>query len=85
MGRRRMIAGIVLATALVFPLSGCAGKVQLSMQKMCASHGGTWSQADETCNMSGAEAKAAKKSARDICQEQGGTYIPGGMCATAGM
>jgi len=84
MQRRRVIAGIALVTALVFPLAGCSGKVQLSMQKMCTSHGGTWSQADETCNMSGAEARAAKKSAKDICQENGGDYIPGGICNTAG-
>ena len=85
MRRGRTMAGMALAAALMFPLAGCSGKVQISLQKMCASHGGTWSSSDETCNMSGAEAKASKKSAKDICLENGGTYIPGGMCETAGM
>ena len=44
MKRKRMAAGEALATALVLPLAGCAsgGRVQLSMQKMCQSHGGVW-------------------------------------------
>jgi hypothetical protein len=71
---------------LVFPLAGCAsgGKVQLSMQKMCQSHGGVWSQAQETCNLSPTEARQAAKQAKDICIENGGVYLPGGTCLFEG-
>jgi hypothetical protein len=41
------------------------------MQKICQSHGGTWSQAQETCGMSAAEASRAARQAKDICAEQG--------------
>jgi hypothetical protein len=87
MKRKRMAAGeVLLATALVFPLAGCAsgGKVQLSMQKMCQSHGGVWSQAQETCNLSPTEARQAAKQAKDICIENGGAYLPGGSCLFEG-
>jgi len=81
MRRKRLLAGVVLATALVVPLAGCAtGKVRLSMQKMCQSHGGTWSQAQETCSMSSTEARQAARQAKDICAQQGGVYLPGGTC-----
>jgi hypothetical protein len=81
-----MLAGVALATALVFPLAGCAsgGKVRLSMQKMCQSHGGAWSQTDETCSTSSTEAKQAKRQAKDICMENGGSYLPGGTCMIEG-
>jgi hypothetical protein len=83
---KRVGAGAALATALVFPLAGCAsgGKVQLSMQKMCQSHGGVWSQAQETCNLSPTEARQAAKQAKDICIENGGVYLPGGTCLFEG-
>jgi hypothetical protein len=81
---RRVLAGVALATALVFPLAGCGGKVRLSMQKMCQSHGGTWSQAQETCGMSSTEAKQAARQAKDICVENGGSYLPGGICEMEG-
>ena len=86
MKRKRMAAGEALATALVFPLAGGAsgGKVQLSMQKMCQSHGGVWSQAQETCNLSPTEARQAAKQAKDICIENGGVYLPGGTCLFEG-
>ena len=82
MRRRRVLVGVALATALVFPLAGCAsgGKVLLSMQKMCQSHGGVWTAAQETCSMSAAGASAAAKKAQDICVENGGSYLPGGTC-----
>jgi hypothetical protein len=81
MQRASLLAGVALATVLVFPLAGCAtGKARLSMQKVCQSHGGTWSQARETCSMSSTEARQAARHGRDICAEQGGTYLPGGTC-----
>ena len=86
MRRGRLLAGVVLATALVVPLAGCAtGKVRLSLQKMCEAHGGTWSQAQETCGMSTAEASRAARQAKDICASQGGVYLPGGTCELEGM
>jgi len=86
MQRRRVLAGVVLATALVFPLAGCSsgGKVRLSMAKMCQSHGGVWAQAEETCNMSSTEASKAAKQAKDICVQNGGSYLPGGTCEIEG-
>jgi hypothetical protein len=86
MQRRRMLAGVVVATALVLPLTGCAsgGKVRLNMAKMCQSHGGTWSATAETCNMSSIEASKAVKQAKDICIENGGSYLPGGTCQIEG-
>ena len=83
---RRVLAGVALATALVFPLAGCAsgGKVRLSMQKMCQSHGGVWSQAQETCTMSSTESRQAAKQAKAICAENGGAYLPGGICEMDG-
>jgi len=86
MRRGRVLAGVALAMALVFPLAGCAtGKVRLSMQKMCQSHGGVWSPAQETCGMTGAGASQAARHAKDICAEQGGTYLPGGICDLPGL
>lgn len=87
MQRGRLFAGMALAAALVVPLTGCAsggGKVGVSMAKMCQAHGGTWSQAQETCAMSGTEASQAAKQAKDICAYQGGTYLPGGTCILDG-
>jgi|RhiMetdeSRZDD1v2_1073273.scaffolds.fasta_scaffold2194355_1 hypothetical protein len=86
MKRKRMAAGEALATALVLPLAGCAsgGRVQLSMQKMCQSHGGVWSRAQETCGLSPPEARQAAKQAKDICSENGGAYLPGGTCLFEG-
>ncbi len=81
MQRERLLAGVALATVLVFTLAGCTtGKALLSMQKICQSHGGTWSQAQETCGMSAAEGSRAARQAKDICAEQGGVYLPGGTC-----
>ena len=86
MRRKRLLAGVVLATALVVPLTGCAtGKVRLSLQKMCEAHGGAWSQAQETCGMSTAEASRAARQAKDICTSQAGVYLPGGTCEWEGM
>ena len=86
MQRRTVLAGVALATALVFPLAGCSsgGKVMLNMAKMCQSHGGVWASAQETCNMSSIEASKATKQAKDICVENGGSYLPGGTCQIEG-
>ena len=84
MRRERFWVGLALAAALVVPLTGCAGKVTLDMAKMCEAHGGKWSPAEETCEMSATEARQAKRHARDICAYQGGTYLPGGTCILPG-
>jgi hypothetical protein len=81
---RRLLAGMAVATALVVPLAGCAGKMRLNMAKDCQAHGGVWSASAETCDMSKGEASRAAMSAKSICAAQGGTYLPGGMCETEG-
>jgi hypothetical protein len=87
MQRGRVFAGVALAMALVFPLAGCAsgGKARVSMQKLCQSHGGVWSQSAETCGQTAAGASQAARQAKDICAEQGGTYLPGGTCELPGL
>jgi len=90
MQRGRVFAGMALAMALVFPLAGCAtgsgsGKARVSMAKMCQAHGGVWSQAGETCGMTAAGASQATRQAKDICSDQGGTYLPGGTCELPGL
>lgn len=88
MQRGRVFAGMALAMALMFPLAGCAtggGKARVSMQKMCQSHGGVWSQSAETCGTTAAGASQAVRQAKDICAEQGGEYLPGGSCILPGL
>lgn len=81
----RWFTGLTLAVALAVPLAGCAsGKLRLDMAKSCQAHGGTWSQAQETCSTSAAGGTSAAKHARDICAYQGGTYLPGGSCILDG-
>jgi hypothetical protein len=80
MPNRRWFAGLALATAFALSLTGCSSKLRLDMSRTCQAHGGTWSQAQETCTMSAAGASAASKQAKDICAYQGGTYLPGGTC-----
>jgi hypothetical protein len=75
-----VFSGLVLAAALAAPLTGCASaKMRLDMSRACQAHGGTWSQAQETCTMA-AGASPSTKAAKDICAYQGGTYLPGGSC-----
>lgn len=84
--KRDLLTGVALATVLVLPLTGCAsGKIRLDMAKSCQAHGGTWSQAQETCTMSSAGASQSGKQARDICVAQGGDYLPGGTCLLEGV
>ena len=80
MSRVRILGGVALAAALVFPLAGCAGKVRIDMSKMCAAHGGTWQASDETCN----PGPGGKKAAKAMCESNGGVYLPGGMCEMEG-
>ena len=82
MQRGRVFAGMTLALALMFPLVGCAtgGKVNVSMQKLCQSHAGVWSASAETCGLNAAGQSQATRNAKDICAEQGGSYLPGGTC-----
>ena len=84
MPRGRWWAGLALTTALALPLTGCAApKLRLDMSRACQAHGGTWSQAQESCTMPGG-ASPASKQAKDICAYQGGTYLPGGSCVIEG-
>ena len=86
MQRERFLRGVVLATVLALPLTGCtSGKLRLDMAKSCQAHGGTWSQPQETCTMSGAGAGGDAKRAREICAAQGGDYLPGGTCMLEGV
>jgi len=82
----RLLGGLALAAMLAAPLTGCAsgGSVRLDMVKMCQAHGGSWSQAQETCATSRAEGNQAAKPGKDICAYQGGTYLPGGSCIFPG-
>ncbi len=81
---RGRLAGPTLATALALPLTGCGStKLGLEMSRACQAHGGTWSQAQESCTMAGG-ASPATEQAKDICPYQGGTYRPGGSCIIEG-
>ena len=80
----RWLAVLALTTALALPLTGCASpKLHLDMSRACQAHGGTWSQAQESCTMP-AGGSPASKQAKDICAYQGGTYPPGGSCVIEG-
>lgn len=83
MRQGRLLGGLTLAAALAVSLTGCA-KLKLDMAKSCQAHGGTWSQAQESCSMPGGGGSSATKHARDICAYQGGTYLPGGSCILDG-
>jgi len=80
MVRGRRFAAVALAVVCTLTLAGCSGKVRLSMQKHCESVGGTWSQATETCNPGAGAARQAKQ----MCESNGGVYLPGGMCEYEG-
>ena len=90
MNQRAVMAGITLVAALMSV--GCASgpspaeqkRIGASAIQMCQAHGGKWSPAEETCEMSATEARQAKRHARDICAYQGGTYLPGGTCILPG-
>ena len=85
MQRERLLPGIALTTVLALSLPGCAsGKLRLDMAKSCQAHGGTWSQAQETCTISAGAGGEAKR-AREICAAQGGDYLPGGTCMLEGV
>ena len=84
MSRGRWLAGPLLATALALPLTGCEStKLGLDMSRACQAHGGTWSQAQESCTTPDGTSSAIKQ-AKDICAYQGGTYLPGGSCVIEG-
>ena len=70
--KSKALVGMTLAVALVIPLAGCSGKMKLSAEKMCASAGGKYSMATQTCD---APAQNARKGA-DMCQAHGGVYDP---------
>jgi len=63
----RLIVGITLAAALAS--TGCAGKVKLTTSKACAAHGGTYNASAKTCSYT-----ASTRSAKQICDQQGGYY-----------
>jgi hypothetical protein len=82
MQREALLTRVAVGTVLALSLAGCAGgKIRLDLAKSCQAHGGTWSQAQETCT---ASASQASKQARDICVAQGGDYLPGGTCMLEG-
>ena len=84
MSRGTWRAGLLVATALALPLTGCGStKLGLDMSRACQAHGGTWSQAQESCTTPGGT-RLATKQAKDICAYQGGTYLPGGSCVIEG-
>lgn len=86
MQRVRALNAVALALLLALAVVGCAsgGNFRLNMAKACQSHGGTWSQSQETCTMA-AGGSYAPKHARDICESQGGVYLPGGTCMIEGV
>jgi hypothetical protein len=63
----RLITGITLVAALAS--TGCAGKVRMSSAKSCAAHGGTYNVSAKTCSYT-----ASTRSAKQICEQQGGSY-----------
>jgi hypothetical protein len=67
---RKVMVGMALATALVVPLAGCAGKGKVSVAKMCAASGGKYSMQSQTCD---APAQSGRRAA-DMCQAHGGYY-----------
>jgi hypothetical protein len=83
MPRGKRWVGLAVATVVALPLTGCASTLRLDMSRACQAHGGTWSQAQESCTMPGG-ASPATKQAKDICAYQGGTYLPGGSCVIEG-
>ena len=84
MQRERLLARVTLGTVLVLSLAGCGGKLRMDMAKSCQAHGGTWSSSQEACTMPGGGSQASKQ-AKDICEYQGGVYLPGGTCMIEGV
>jgi len=73
MTNRRLIVGITLVAALA--ASGCATKVRMSSSKMCMAHGGTYNASTQMCTY-----KAQTLSAKQACQDQGGTFMADQNC-----
>ena len=67
MNSGRMIVGIALAAALAS--TGCATKARVTTAKACAAHGGTYNASARTCSYT-----ASTRSAKQICDQQGGYY-----------
>lgn len=49
--------------------TGCAGKFRMTTSKSCAAHGGTYNASAKTCSYT-----ASTRSAKQICDQQGGYY-----------
>ena len=63
----RLIVGFALAAALAS--TGCATKARVTTAKACAAHGGTYNASARTCSYT-----ASTRSAKQICDQQGGYY-----------
>lgn len=69
MNRGQTLVGLSLVVALAVPLSGCAGSVKMTTQKMCQAHGGKYNAQTKRCTYS-----TQPLSAEQICEGQGGYY-----------
>jgi len=73
MGRMRSLWVIVLGGPVAMPIAGCSSsgsKVKLSVQKMCESAVGTYT--NKTCNHGASNQRGAKQ----LCESNGGVYDP---------
>jgi len=70
--KRKMLVGMTLAVALVIPLAGCAGKMQLSAEKMCMAAGGKYSMQAQTCDQPAVNGRKVS----EMCMAHGGVYDP---------
>ena len=73
MTNRGLIVGITLVAALA--ASGCATKARMASSKMCTAHGGTYNASTQMCTY-----KAQTLSAKQACQDQGGTFMADQNC-----
>lgn len=64
------VLGIALSASLILSVAGCA-KVRLDVARMCKAHGGTYNATTQHCTY-----PASTKTAREICEQQGGYYDP---------
>src|SRR4029453_1673749 len=73
MTNRGLIVGITLVAALAG--RGWATKVPMASTKMCMPHGGPYNSSTQMCTY-----KAQTLSAKQACQDQGGTFMADQNC-----
>ena len=78
---RKVMVGMTLALALMFPLAGCASKGKLSASKLCAGAGGKYNMQSDTCDT---PAHTGRK-ASEHCQAMGGYYDPSARTCEVGL